>query len=223
MREEDIARSEKRLADTAERKYRDKGYDVQRDVALDFLDGLRVDLVARKGDRTEVIDVKTATSLARIGGKRRKKIYETIRAKEGWNHTLWLVGEPERLSAHEGATPFNYEDALSRMERAEKCLEAGFPEAAVLLAWSAVESVIRIVLNEKEFAVKRLTHSSYIIENGVQREAITYEDYDCLMEILNYCNAIIHGFSVGDMDGERLTREMIELANGIWAEFVMDV
>ena len=107
MTEEDIARSEKRLADTAEREYRDKGYDVQRDVALDFLDGLRVDLVARKGDRTEVIDVKTATSLARVGGKRRKKIYETIRAKEGWNHTLWLVGELERLSAHKDATPFN--------------------------------------------------------------------------------------------------------------------
>ena len=220
---EDITLAEKRLADTVEREYRDKGYDVQRDVALDFLDGLRVDMVARKGDRMEAIDVKTATSLARAGSERRKKIYETIRAKEGWNHKLVVVGEPERLSAHKGATPFNFEDALSRMERAEKCLEAGFPEAAVLLAWSAVESVIRIVLREDGFEIKRLTHSSHTIGYAVQQGSISYEDYDCLIELMKYRNAIIHGFSVGDMDGERLTREMIELANGIWAEYVMDV
>ena len=223
MTEEDIARSEQRLIATVAREYRDKGYDVQREVVLDFLDGLRVDLVARKGGQTEVIDVKTATSLARAGGEQRKKISETIRAKDGWKHKLVVVGEPERLSAHKGATPFNYEDALIRMERAEKCLEAGFPEAAVLLAWSAVESVIRIVLNENGFAIKRLTNSSYIIEHGVQREAISYEDYDRLIDLKKYRNAIIHGFSVGDMDGERLTREMVQLANEIWGEFVMDV
>lgn len=223
MTEEDIARAEKRLIATVEREYRDKGYDVQRDVALDFLDGLRVDLIARKGDRTQAIDVKTATTLARAGGEQRKKISETIRAKEGWGHRLVVVGEPERLSAHKWATPFSLEDALSRMERADKCLEAGFPEAAVLLAWSAVESVIRIVLNENGFEIKRLTHSSYIIEHGVQREAISYEDYDRLIEIMKYCNAVIHGFSVGEMDGERLTREMIQLANEIWGEYVMDV
>ena len=223
MTEEDIDRSEQRLIATVEREYRDKGYDVQREVVLDFLDGLRVDLVARKGDQTEVIDVKTATSLARAGGEQRKKISETIRAKEGWNHRLVVVGEPERLSSHKGATPFNLEDALFRMERAEKCLEAGFPEAAVLLAWSAVESVIRIVLREDGFEIKRLTHSSHTIGYAVQQGSISYEDYDRLIELMRYRNAIIHGFSVGDMDGERLTREMIRLANEIWGEFVMDV
>lgn len=220
---EDIARAEKRIADTVEREYRDKGYVVQRDVALDFLGGSRVDMVARKDGETKVIDVMTATSLARTGGSRREEIYETINARKGWSHTLVLAGEPERLSAHKGATPFNHEDALIRIGRAEQCLDAGLPEAAVLLAWSALEAVIRIVLREDGFEINRVTNSSYTIAHALQWETISYDDYDSIIELVKYRNAIIHGFSVDGMDGERLTREIIELANGIWGEYVMDV
>ena len=220
---EDITRAEKRVADDVEREYRDKGYVVQREVPLDFLDGLRVDMVARKDGETVAIDVMTATSLARIGGKRREKIYKTINAQKGWSHTLVLAGEPERLSSRKDATPFNLEDALIRIGEAERCLEAGFPEAAVLLAWSALEAVIRIVMREDGFEIKRITNSSYTIEHALEWETISYDDYDSLIELVKYRNAIIHGFSVDEMDGERLTREIIALANEIWGEFVMDV
>ena len=220
---EDITRAEKRIADSVEREYRDKGYAVQRDVALDFLDGLRVDMVAQKDGLTKAIEIKTATSLARTGGTRREEIYETIRAQKGWSHTLVLAGEPERLSAHKGATPFNREDALLRMDRAEQCLAAGFPEAAVLLAWSALEAVVRIVLREEGFEINRVTNSAYTIAHALDWETISYADYDKLNKLVKYRNAIIHGFSVDEMEGERLTREMIELANGILGEFVMDV
>ena len=62
---EDIAILERERTNEVARNYEDKGYEVQRDVELDFVPGFRADLLARKGGETLVVEVKTATSLSR--------------------------------------------------------------------------------------------------------------------------------------------------------------
>lgn len=211
---EDIARREIEQKNEVAREYMDKGYEVQRDVELDFVPGFRADMLARKDGETLVVEVKTASSLSRESRKKTRmdEMLESVDLKDGWSTVLHLVPERERLRSPEGAEPFGWEDIAPRFADARRALAAGLPDAALLLAWSAAESAVRLALVDEGIVIKRVTTSGYTIGSAVVHGAITLRDADLLDDVVKYRNAIIHGFRVEAFDAERMIEGLSAIA-----------
>ena len=195
---EDIVITEKKRADIIAREYQDKGYTVTRDVPLDFFPGFQADILVEKDDERKVVEVKSRTSLARnsaIG-----KLAEVLHSKPGWTFELNLVGEEERLDAPEGRRAFDREGVLRRVSEAERILDAGFSEAAFLIAWSASEAAIRILIEAEGISVNRVTVQTYLLDLAVSECVISDEDFEFLVDAMKYRNAVVHGFEVTRLD-----------------------
>src|SRR5438034_8200560 len=127
---------EKQRARALAKEYRGKGYKVIEEPAPeqlpDFLSGYKPDLLIQKGDEAVVVKVKSRLSLAK--DPQIRDLARLLQAKPGWNFELVVVGEGEKLSIPEGARPFGREDILRGVEEAERLLESGLGDAALLLA-----------------------------------------------------------------------------------------
>ena len=192
---------EKQRAHAIAEEYRSKGYEVIEGPAPeqlpDFLSGYKPDLLIRKGDEAVVVKVKSRSSLAKDPQVR--DLARLLQAKPGWNFELVVVGEGEKLSVPEGARPFGRGDILQGMEAAEKLLESGFAEAALLLAWSAAEAAVRLLTEEEGTLLDRLT-PLYILKQAAINGVIARDDYNFLMNAMKYRNALVHGFKTSDFD-----------------------
>ena len=204
--------SEYLLIQKTAQEYRRKGYEVSVEPLLDFLPGFRADLIVRKGDESTVIEVKSRSSLA--AEPRINELARIIESKPGWSFELLLVSEPEKLDSPEGAHAFERETILHRIEEADKSLEAGLPEAAFLLAWSACEAAIRALISMQGIMNKNITRPGYILDQAVYTGVISREEYNHLTTLQRYRNAIIHGFTVSGFS-EELVTDLIETVRRI--------
>ncbi len=200
--------SEYLLTQKTAEEYRGKGYEVLLEASLDFFPDLSADLLVRKGDEVKVIEVKSRPSLAA-----NPKIIELARivdSKPGWSFELLLVGEPEKVDTPEGARSFSGENIVQRIKEAEKSLEAGMPEAAFLLAWSAFEAATRELVSEQGVSNAGITSPSYVLDQAIFQGVISRDEYNALTRMKKYRNAIVHGFSTDDFNSDVAT-EMIEI------------
>ena len=204
--------SEYLLARKTAQEYRSKGYEVSLDPVLDFFPGFRADLLVWKGDEVKVIEVKSRSSLA--ADPRINQLARIIDSKPGWSFELLLVGEPEKLDSPEDARPFEGENILRRIKKAQESLEAGLPEAAFLLAWSACEAALRELLAEHGVSNTSITTPGYVLDQAVFRGVISRDDYTHLTGIRKYRNAIVHGFDPGDFD-DKLVTELVGIIRRI--------
>ena len=203
----DAIDSEYLLARKTAEEYCSKGYEVSLEAPLDFLPGFRADLLVRKGDEVKVIEVKSRSSLA--ANPRISELARIIDSKPGWSFELLFVGEPEKLGSPEGARPFEGENILQRIEEAEKALEAGLPEAAFLLAWSAYEAATRELIAAQGVSNTSITSPGYVLDQAIFHGVISRNEYNALTRMRKYRNAIVHGFSMDDFS-DVLVTELIE-------------
>ena len=203
---EDVTIIEKQFAEKTAAEYRSRGYEVFRDAPLDFLPGFSADLLVRKDGESKVIEVRTRTSMARPPGI--SEVAEALSSMPSWSFDLLLVGEPEQLDAPEDSTPLSDRDIMERIQNAELAFDSGFFQAAFLLAWSACEAVLRQLLSTGGFEIRRVTASNYVLGHAVYQGILSGHDEDVLSEMLEYRNAIVHGFAVNDFGAEKV-RELI--------------
>ena len=208
----DFRASEHLLVHKTAQDYQRKGYEVTLDAPLDFLPGYRADVLARKGDEVRVIEVKTHSSMA--DDPRIVELAGILETKPNWSFELLWVGEPEKLRAPDGTRPFESEDISRRTEEARKALEAGFPEAALLLAWSALEASIRELLIADGVVAERVTKTGYLLDQAIFNGIMSNDDNDALAPYRKHRNAIVHGFDVDGFSGEMVT-ELIDLTRRI--------
>ena len=174
------------LARKTAEEYRRKGYKVALGPELEFLPGFHADLVVRKDDEIKVIEVKSRSSLAADA-----KIRELVRAvdsRPGWSFELLLVAEPEKLDAPEGARSFDREQGLQRIREAERALASGLSEAALVLAWSACEAAVRVLVTEQEKSDRDISAPGYFLDRAVflgivSREEPGYRDWVRLFSV----------------------------------------
>ena len=204
--------SEYLLAQKTAEEYRSNGYDVHLEASLDFFPDFHADLLVRKGDEVKVIEVKSRPSLA--ADPRISELAKLIQSKPGWTFELVLVGEPEKVDSPAGARAFEGEDIIRRLEQAERSLRAGMAEAAFLLAWSACEAAARELIAAEGVSDTRITSPRFVLDQAVYLGAISREEYDTLVNMLKYRNAIVHGFSADDL-GDDWVAELIEFTRRI--------
>jgi len=186
--------------------YRRRGYEVieepSQEQLPDFLSGYHPDLLIRKGDEAIIVEVKSRASLAKESQV--SELAWLLRTKPDWNFELVVVGEEDQWRAPAGARPFDREDILRGLEAAEKLLEAGFSEAALLLAWSASEATVRLLAEEEGIVLERLT-PLYILKQAAMHGVVSREAYHFLTKIVEYRNALVHGFKPIDFESTLVT------------------
>ena len=205
---EDATNSEYLLAHKVAQDYRSRGYEVSRNVPLDFLPGFRADLIARKDGDTVVVEVKGRSALS--ANPKIRELATILETKPGWSFELLLVGEPERLDALEGARSFEYKGILDRLGEAEKALGVGLAEAAFVLAWSALEAAARELIAAQGVSNQQITTTSFVLDQAVSLGVIPREEYDNLTQMQKYRNAIVHGFSTEDLTHD-LVNDLIDI------------
>ena len=199
---EDIKLVEKALIDKMAAEYLSDGYTIDREGVLDFLPGFQPDLLVQKGDEVKVIEVKPKTSLSTDPGI--FEIATVINSRPGWSFELRLLDEPERMGAPNGARPYEIPAIDRRIAEAEAAAAAGLGDAAFLLAWSACEVAIRILVRAAGVEINRVTWPGHTLGYAAHLGVTTGEDDDFLTNMLTYRNALSHGFEVDGPSEERL-------------------
>ena len=198
---EAVTSPERQRARALAEEYRSRGYEVIEEPSPaqlpDFLSGYRPDLLIRKGDEAIVVEVKSRSSLAK--DTQIRDLAQLLQTKPHWNFELVIVGEGKRISAPEGARPFERDDILRGIEAAEKLLDSGFSEAALLLAWSTSEATVRLLIAEEGIVLDHL-NPPYILKQAVMNGVIAREEYNFLTKVIKYRNALVHGFKTIDFD-----------------------
>ena len=187
--------------------YQAKGYTVSLDVSLDFFPEFRADLVVQKGTDRRVIEVKKRSSLA--ADPKIMELAQIIEDKPGWNFDLLIVSEPETLASPEDAHPFVPNDVTKRIREAKEALELGLSTSAFILAWSALEAVTRILSVSQWADDANIETSAFNLNHAFALGVLSPEDYVKLDKLLRLRNAVVHGFSVKDVDDD-LARDLIE-------------
>lgn len=203
----DTAITERQLADIRAEEYRARGYEVERNVPLEFLPDFKADLVVRKDGHTKVIAVATRTTLARRSSI--KELGRVLNNKPGWSFQLLLVGEPERLHSPADSFSMPHANIVRRLAEAQQATDAGLDVAAFLLAWSAAEAAVRALVAVEGVLLDRVTTPDYVLDVAVYHGAISREDYHYLFNLMTYRNALAHGFEAADFD-RSLTTDLVE-------------
>ncbi len=193
---------------TAE-QYRSKGYEVILRPSLDFLRGMTPDMLVCKSGEFKVIEVKTRTSLA--ANRHVAEIARIVNDRPGWSFDLILVAEPEKLDSPERAFSFNRDQILLSLEEADGLVEAGFPKAAFIAAWSANEAALRAQIRYFGEPEEDITAPLVSLDGAVFEGILSRSEYDYLVGLLPYRNAIVHGFDFGEFD-PRMAEELIAFA-----------
>ena len=196
----DVTDAEYLLAQKTAEEYRSQGYEVEQGVPLEFLPGFRADLLVQMDDEMKVVAVKARQSLA--ADPRIAEVARLLESKPGWSFELLLVSEPERVDSSEGISSFGTEHIAKRLEEAEQSLQVGLPEAAFLLAWSALEAAMRALVEAYGIPVTHITSPRFLLDQTTFHGLISRDEYDELSRMLKYRNVIVHGFDTDGFDDE---------------------
>lgn len=210
------ATTEYQLARKMAEEYRSRGYDVSAEVPLDFLPGYRADLVVEKDGEVKVIEVKTRSSLA--SQSRLNDLARAIDEKPGWSFELLLVAQPERLDSPEGARSLESGSILERLREAEAILRAGHSEPAFVLAWSACEAALRLLIAALEAPGDGIMTTAHTLRQAIHLGVISEETFEDLDSLQQYRNAIVHAYSHKEFDEAQVrerVKELIEIARGM--------
>lgn len=184
---------ESQAIDKVAEDYRRRGYDVAvmpRGPNLpEFLAGYQPDIIARGADESVVVEVKvgTQTSVA----ERFREIAERVNRQPGWRFSLVYVSpsEPDQVTE---AEPAPLAELQERAQDADSLLQAGQPEAAFLLFWSACEGSLRLLGRRAQLPLENLPSSALIRELYSTGE-ISRDHFDTLMRLLPMRNRLVHG------------------------------
>lgn len=197
------------------KEYKKKGYKVVLEPRVsDLPDALRKlnfqpDIIATRGDTNLVIEVKTFES---IKNSNLAELAERIKAIDGWEFELVYTNPKKKPTIPSEATADSYEEVNTSLDRAANFLDtyasSEYPDAALLLIWSAVENALRVNYkkykpNSKSSVPRALVRDSVIL--GI----IGKNDQVFLESMMTKRNEVSHGMTKSQIlktDLERLIK-----------------
>ena len=178
------------------REYRKRGYEVIIQPSVSqlppFLASFRIDLLVRNAEENVVIEVRTQGSLTNM--PELDAIAKVLEGKPSWRFELVVSNPRDRAAAYfKDATSIEHSDIVSRFDEARELSELEHGEAALLLAWSATEALLRYFAEAEGIQV--VSHDP----NQVAKSLFTYgvldrEQYQVLQDGLETRNLLVHGY-----------------------------
>ena len=179
------------------------------------LGGFRPDLLARKADEHLMILVKTVRTQAPVD--RFIELVEEVRRHPGWRFLLVNIEDDPRLLPGLGGTTPSWEELRERTGRAERLLKLKEPEAAFLLLWATLESILRRQAGAVGLPIERF-EPRLLIKNMFQQGVISIEQYDAAEALLEVRNRVAHGFeATGVVEATQALLRLVRELLGEWA------
>lgn len=178
------------------REYRQRGYDVLMDPQAnelpDFLATFRVDMLARSADENVIVEVRTQASLA--DAPELDAIAQALEHKPSWRFELVVTNPRDQtLLQFKDARSLSRQDISYRLQEAQQLSDKEHGEAALLLAWSAVEALLRYIAYKEGLpgiqpAPEQIAKSLFMY--GV----LDKEQYQTVKDVIYARNLIGHGY-----------------------------
>lgn len=206
------ATTERHILQTVGRRYRRQGYTVivepRGDDLPPFLARFTPDLIAYNDRESVVVEVKTRRDLPASGDI--VDLADAVNGREGWRFDLAMV-KPERPSlVPDDAEGLTRQEIVARLGAARDLAQQRQGDAALLLAWSAVEAALRLVAQQQRITLEE-EQPAYLIKRLYTLGALSRPEYDVLQHGLEMCNTIAHGFRPARMESS-LVGDLADLA-----------
>jgi len=179
------------INEVAER-YRRRGYTVHvepREVPS-FLRGYRPDLIAKGPDESVVIEVKAAGT---VEPERWRDLAQAIQQEPGWRFEIVVPDPAQQTQEKNRTSSLSDAEVRERLAAADHLAVAGTLDAALLVAWSALEAALRL-MGEKYAVELPDDRPGTLITRLYMDGLLDRADYDLLTEALNQRNAVAHGY-----------------------------
>lgn len=198
-----IVLSHKSRVQEAADRYESEGYDVtvepSRDELPAFLRPFHPDIIAVRQGRSVAVEVRSANKIRRLDYWR--EFAEAVKHNPQWH--LELISSPSEIEASE-AEALSQTEILSLLHESEQIERSGVLNASLLLAWSAAEAAIRIVL-ERYNVESPDVQPAALISRSFTDGLLGREEYDFLLYCMRKRNTIAHGFRQ-DITAEDLSK-----------------
>lgn len=175
-------------------EYRAKGYDVrvhpERADQPSFLLGFSPDVIALSPRDNVVIQVKSARD---FDADEFQKLAEFVERQPSWRLEVALVNlptAPDVPAVEELAGEDQIKDLIANAELLAKQNQV---EAAALLAWSAVEAILRRLSRSIAPELERQS-SARVLKHLYSLGCIRPNVYENLYQLMEFRNAVAHGF-----------------------------
>jgi uncharacterized protein YutE (UPF0331/DUF86 family) len=188
-------RTHQRLREVA-REYRQRGYDVLIEPRPDqlpaFLASFRVDMLAQSADENVIVEVRTQETLS--DAPELDALAQALHHQPSWRFELVVTNSRDQsLLQFKDAPSLNQSDIRYRLQESRQLSDQEHGEAALLLAWSATEALLRSIADTE--AVPITQHDSkHIAKSLFTYGVLDQEQYQTLREAVQARNFIIHGY-----------------------------
>lgn len=190
------------------REYRKRGYEVLMKPTPDqlpaFLAPFQIDILARNAEENVVIEVRTQGSLT--NAPELDAIAKVLQDKPAWRFELVVSNPRDRAAVYfKDATSINPADIVARLNEARDLSEQEHGEAALLLAWSATEALLRYIADAESIQVK--AHDpAQVVKSLFVYGVLDKEQYQALQDALHTRNMVAHGFNERNSLVDAVTR-----------------
>jgi uncharacterized protein YutE (UPF0331/DUF86 family) len=201
---------EKKKINSVANQYKKDGYTVIfESISMpEFLKDVQVDMVALSENDNVLIEVVSQASV-----KNREKLEhlaKLVQNREKWRFEIIVTNpkEEERQS-------ISLQEIMDRIEQAKQLLNNDQGLAAILLAWSSTEAVMRVLAEKDDVKLKnrspiQLTKTLYSIGS------IGPSAYEVLIRVAKQRNNIAHGYQEDDhISDNTLARELLETTSDL--------
>lgn len=212
MTETAVGESGAALVEKVASDYRAKGYDVTVQPSSEQLPAplaaYRPDIVARKGDESVVVEVKSRHALRQ--SPQAQQLATAVRQLPGWRFEL-VVARPEiAFPLPVGAQPWDTQDIKNALDEASTLLHAGHHGPALLVAWAATEAALRLLAAKEGISVER-SEANALLNRLTAYGVLTRQQFRALISALEIRNALAHGLRAASVEPSQV-RGLIAMA-----------
>jgi hypothetical protein len=197
--------------------YETLGYRVVREPAIDelpdFLKPFQPDLIARRPGDNIAVELR-----GRVQDKSLSywmKLEAALKKHSDWHLELVDPGVLT-LDITPGSEPIDTEAVQARIDQARQLLNANSADLALIAAFSALEAVMRSVVDRKKLSwdtIREIELTAELLDAGY----LTADDTKHIRNMQVNRNAIAHGFSLSNVDRADVER-LIEVTNELAKE-----
>ena len=185
-------------------EYQSHGYEVEFNASLPQLpknlQKFRPDLVARRGDETVILEVKSYVEMSR--DKQLAQLAKTINQIPGWRFEVVII-KPKKEQLGTNPELLQVSDLNNRSLIANKLMDRNEFDLALLIIWTNVEALLRHVANNEGIQLENQS-TEYILKKFLSYGLLTQKVYQLFSKVLKYRNKLVHGYKVSHLHKSEL-------------------